>query len=670
MPSGTGLEVFRDPASVAVVGASADPAKWGHWLASGALAGRHRRRVDLVNRGGGQVLGQRCVRRLSELAEPPELVALCVPANAIERIVDEALEMGVRGFVGIAAGVPDERQLAARIRAAGARLVGPNSLGIFDAASDLRLAWGGFTAGPLAIVSQSGQIGSEIATLGARQGIGIARLVSVGNQSDVTAVEMLADLVNHRLTRMIALYLESFAGGEALFETLRELRAAGKPTVVLTVGASAASSRLARSHTGSLTSSLDVVDAACRAAGVVRVQTPAQLVTAARAFLAGTAIPAGRRVAIVADSGGQGGIAADQAAGAGLSVPSFSSALSESIGSVLSAAAAHVNPVDLAGAGERELASYAETIDRALATDEVDGAILTGYFGCYGSDTPTLAERELEVAQRLGKIAATYRKPLVVHTMGSQGPVTEELWEVGVPAFPTIEAAVFALARLADFKDVKRERPAGPVRTTRIPGGYWAAREALSAYGIPFPAARLFPFVDDTLSPPYVLKAGWLDHKTEVGGIRVALADRDAVSAAYEQMRARLGDGEYVVEEQDLREDVVEMLVGVRRDPDFGLVVAIGAGGTAAQLQRDLAVELAPVSPETAAAMIDRLRCAPLLHGWRGRARTDVVALARLVAEISQLPLEFAELELNPVRVGPAGVLAVDVLLVPEEGRS
>ncbi|WP_279579728.1 CoA-binding protein [Fodinicola feengrottensis] len=106
--------MFRDPASVAVVGASADPAKWGHWLASGALAGRHRRRVDLVNRGGGQVLGQRCVRRLSELAEPPELVALCVPANAIERIVDEALEMGVRGFVGIAAGVPDERQLAAR----------------------------------------------------------------------------------------------------------------------------------------------------------------------------------------------------------------------------------------------------------------------------------------------------------------------------------------------------------------------------------------------------------------------------------------------------------------------------------------------------------------------------------------------------------------------------
>ncbi|WP_279579743.1 acetate--CoA ligase family protein [Fodinicola feengrottensis] len=100
------------------------------------------------------------------------------------------------------------------------------------------------------------------------------------------------------------------------------------------------------------------------------------------------------------------------------------------------------------------------------------------------------------------------------------------------------------------------------------------------------------------------------------------------------------------------------------------VVVAIGAGGTAAQLQRDLAVELAPVSPETAAAMIDRLRCAPLLHGWRGRARTDVVALARLVAEISQLPLEFAELELNPVRVGPAGVLAVDVLLVPEEGRS
>ena len=261
-PADTDLRVFRDPASVAVVGATADPAKWGYWLAKGALAGRHRREVYLVNRSGAEILGEASHRCLGELPATPELVALCVPPAHIGAVVDEALALGARGFLGITAGVPDEAAIARRITDAGARLVGMNSLGIYDSSTELRLAWGDFTPGPIAVISQSGQLGSEIANLAARAGLGVSRFVSIGNQSDVRAGELLGDLIADGTTRVVALYLESFSAGEHLIDTLTRLRGAGKHTVLLTVGGSEASTRLARSHTGSLTSNLDVVDAA------------------------------------------------------------------------------------------------------------------------------------------------------------------------------------------------------------------------------------------------------------------------------------------------------------------------------------------------------------------------------------------------------------------------
>ena len=284
----SGLGVFRDPASVAVVGASDDPAKWGYWLASGAMRGAHRRAVHFVNSRAASVLGQACAPSVSALSEVPDLVALCVPAAHVDTVVDEALERGVRGFLGITSGIADEAALAAKITAHDARLIGTNSLGIYDATSELQLMWGSPTPGPMAIVSQSGQLGSELAAIGRRDGLGVSRFVSIGNQSDVTATELLSDLAAHDATRVIALYLESFVDGEALFETLSGLRSAGKPTVLMTVGASTASARLARTHTGSMTSPLDVVDAVCRAAGVVRVNTPSEVVDVARGFSDGS----------------------------------------------------------------------------------------------------------------------------------------------------------------------------------------------------------------------------------------------------------------------------------------------------------------------------------------------------------------------------------------------
>lgn len=669
----TDLRVFSDPSSVAVVGASEDNAKWGYWLASGALAGAHRRSVHLVNGRATTVLGQSCATTISELPEAPELVALCVPAAHVDGVVDAALARGTRGFLGITSGVADDAALAARITAAGARLIGTNSLGIYDAPNELRLMWGVPTPGPMAIVSQSGQLGSELIAIGRRHGLGVSRFISIGNQSDVTATEVLADLAGHDDTRVIALYLESFTDGEALFDALAMLRAAGKPTVLLTVGASNASSRLARTHTGSLTSPLDVVDAACRAAGVVRVATPAELIDVAQGFLAVPTVR-GRRVAIVGDSGGQSGIAADVAAAAGLVVPQFDDHLAAELGARLPAGAACTNPVDLAGAGEQDLGNYADIVERVSTAGDVDAVLLTGYFGCYGQDVPDLTAAEVAVARRIAATAHAIGIPVLVHTMAPNSAAAQTLWDHGVPTYGRIEAATRVLAALADATPTPKA-PA-PERILGLPDtetGYWSARALLARAGVAFPrGAVVRNSVDldaaaDDLEAPLVLKAAWLEHKSGVGGVRINLHARSDLHAAFDDMAARLGAGEYVLEEQDRRPDIVEVLIAARRDPHLGPVVVVGAGGTETEVLRDIRMECAPVTAHTATAMLEGLRMAPLLHGWRGRAPVDIAALADAVVVVSRLIAarpDIAEIELNPLRANASGAIAVDALVI------
>lgn len=666
----TDLSVFHDPASVAIVGASDTRSKWGYWLATGALEGNHRRRVDLINQRARQICGVPTTPTLRDLTEVPELVALCVPPAQVPDVVTEALELGVRGFLGITSGVTDEPELATRIRAAGARLIGTNSLGMVDTATDLQLAWGRFKAGPLAIVSQSGQVGSELAILGARKGLGVSRFVSAGNASDVTPTELLLDLVRHEQTRVVAVYLESFAEGEALFAAMRTVRDSGRPVLLLTVGGTAASAGLARSHTGSLTTSLDIVDAACRAAGIARMHTPSELIATAQALLT-TVPPAGRRVAIVGDSGGQCGIAADAAAELGLSIPEFSNAQREALAALLPAGAATSNPVDLAGAGERNLNSYATITEAALQNEDMDAALITGYFGRYTKDIPELAEPEAAIAQRIGRFARKIDKPVVVHSMAPEGPTASALWAAGVPVFGRVADA---LAAVRGMTVTKIEVPTVSVPPTAgVVAGYRAARERLAAYGIEFPTgltARSRTGIEKAtrqLAGPWVLKAAWIAHKTEMGGVRIGLTEVTDVLAAYDEMVERLGPGEYLIEEQDRRADTVEVLVGARRDPNLGPLIVVGAGGTAAEVHRDLAMEMAPVSGKTAVSMLRRLRCAPLFDGWRGRPAVDIEALAEVVRTVSQVIAaspEVAEVELNPVLAGPAGAVAVDALIV------
>ncbi|NIH80705.1 acetate--CoA ligase family protein [Amycolatopsis viridis] len=668
-PVADDLSPLWAPRSVAVVGASDNPAKWGYWLASGALSGGGRRAVHLVNHRGGSVCGVPVARSLRELGGPVDLTAVVVPAAVVEETVTDALDLGSRALLVISDGVQRLpggsallRDLARRAREAGARLLGPSSLGIVDSAQELRLAWGHFTPGPVGIVTQSGQVGSELAHLLHRHGSGVSRFASVGAQADITFEELLAGLAAHPATTAVIGYLEGVRDAAGFLSAARALRAAGKPLVVLAVGDSAAGSAAARSHTGALTGSMDVLDAACRAVGAVRARTPAEAAALAHALAAGVR-PRSDRIVVVSDSGGQGALAADVAAAAGLRVTPLGSGTRARLAEALPDGPAPGNPVDLAGAGEQDLSSYAAAAE-AVASD-AGAVVLTGYFGRFGVDSPGLGEAECAVAHRLTRLARTV--PVVVHSMAEDGPAVNVLVRGGIPVFSDVETTLRAVAgclrwERAVARDVPAPAPVGEGDRCSYP----AAREMLREAGIPVPEAGTARSAEEavTLAGSWpgatVLKAD-LDHKTEAGGVVLGLRTAGEVAAAHRDLTARLGLDSVVVERMDERAGVVEVLVGMRHDPVFGRVVVVSSGGVEAELWRDTVLELAPVDEAGATAMLTRLRSHPRLLGWRGAPGVDIPALTRAIAAVSRMPV--ATCEINPLRAGADGVLAVDALV-------
>lgn len=670
LPERTASSMFGNPTSVAVVGASGDPAKWGHWLAKGAQIGEHRRPVYFVNRSGVEVLGAPSYPTLGELPEVPELVAIAVPGHLVAGVIREALELGSRAFVVVAASMDEEAETAELLRAHGARMIGPNSLGIYAAEGELQLMWGSMRPGSLAIVSQSGQLGSEIAAIGARSGVGVSRFVSLGNQTDMAAAEVVRSIIGDGPTRTIGIYVEDFSDAQNLFAAIREATESGIKVILLTTGASDASRELAQSHTGAMTSSMDLVDAACRAAGALRVRTPAELVQIA-SYLDRRDAPAGPRVAVISDSGGQGGIAADEAARLGIELPELSPALRGRLEALLTEAASSRNPIDLAGSGEANLDVYAE-LPRLLAeSGEVDAVVVSGYFCSYGHDMVPLIPAEEAVADKLAQVSAV---PVVVHAMAPDSAVSQRLRDAGVPVTGRIEDALLALAASQRLQSVQPDlAPAGAqIRA----GSQTDIRLALAASGIPFPELRVARDAEEAaaaateLGDTVVLKAAWLAHKTEAGGVALGLRGPSAVRVAFREMHANIGDGDYTIEVQDTREHLAEFIVSARRDPAFGAIVSVGAGGTETEIWGDIAIDIAPVSRAGASEMIARLRSSRLLAPWRGRPALNAESLASIVANLGAALAaspEISEIELNPVRVGVDGALAVDCLAVLSE---
>lgn len=369
-------------------------------------------------------------------------------------------------------------------------------------------------------------------------------------------------------------------------------------------------------------------------------------------------------------------IAADAVEAAGLSVPEIGAPARERLREVLWEQSAVANPVDLAGMGEQDPGSYAATVEALLAAEEVDAVLMTGYFGGYaasegglGGGGTALADGEREAARLIAARHGATAKPLVVQSMYPGSPSCRTLAAAGIPVFDATEDAARALAATLAGRTapgiVPLPQPAAPMEET----GYTRIRAALEAAGLAFPTAREVHDESELLAAvagfpgPYVLKALHLLHKSDAGGVALGPAGTDEVLAAFREMHARLGAPAYSVEAMADLSDGIELIVGVNRDPRFGPVAMVGLGGVLAESLRDVAFTLAPVTAGRALDLLRGLRTAALLDGVRGRPPVDVAAAAAAIETITAFAAahpEIAELEVNPLLVGPRGALALD----------
>jgi len=608
---------------------------------------------------------------------------IAVGAAGIESAVDDAIAAGARAIVGITAGLGEsgdlglavERRIVEKVRAAAGVLIGPNCLGIADTGSELDLTSQDFPAGAVGLISQSGNLTLELALLATGARVGFSRVVSVGNQADLDVADLIDCLREHEATRMIAAYVEDFRNGRRFARAAERAVRAGKPVVLLTVGESGPAVRAARSHTGALVSDSIAVDAACRASGMIRVHTPKEIIDLAQALLMPSPM-SGSRAGVFGDGGGHVALAADQLIANGLQLPELSEAASARISAVLPPTATTRNPVDMAGGGEQDFHNYERVATLLAESDEVDAVVMTGYFGGYSGQSDDFRRLEIEVAETMASSARANRCPLVVQTMYPAAPPMDRLRAQGVPVYADIEAAARALGRVAarqalppsGVPEPLTDEDRGPLRA-----GYFEARDLVAGAGVPTSDARPVRTIADAraaaraLGFPIALKALASDHKSDAGGVRLAIDSQEALGHAFDEMAQRLRPDLFSVERMAQLDEGIELLIGVRRDQRFGPIALVGLGGVYSEIFRDVATALAPVTYEIARSLILSLRGSQLLLGARGRPPLDLAGAASALVAIAELAARrpaITELEVNPLLVLADRVVGLDARVV------
>ena len=677
------------PRVVAVVGAGRRRGSPGHEVVRSLLAGDVSGTVYPVNPKARSICGVPAFANLSSVPERVDLAIVAVPAENVSKVLEEAAQCGVRAVTVITAGFAEtgragakvETELLSMAREHGMRIVGPNCLGLVNTDPDVRLN-ATFTGldplpGRLALISQSGAVGIALAEQASAAGVGLSCFVSVGNKLDVSSNDLLCFLERDERTSVIALYLESL-GNPRKFARIARRIGERKPIVALKAGRSTAGARGARSHTAAAATPEVTVEALLRGAGVIKVDRLEELLDVSALLLAAP-LPAGRRVALVGNSGGPLILAADACEANGLLVAELDGDTKSALEGTLVAAGATSNPVDMTADGT------SETLERALEIVLSDAAIdsvivvVTDVLALTGDDARATVKA----------VAARFDKPVVACVLG-RTPVEHE--DQGVAEIPSPERAASALAHLCRYSEW-RHRPkissdqvtvieqASVVREivsnqlAEAPSGGWleldVAARLLGSCGLPVLATQAVFNADEaattaeSLGFPVVLKArsGDLVHKSDVGGVVISLPSASAVRSAYEEMERRLGAkmGGAVV--QPMAQAGVEAIVGLTVDPVFGPVVMVGLGGVMTDVLGDRAFAVPPLSPDEAEEMVSSLRAAPLLDGFRGTAPVDrkaLVAVVEQVARIAEEVPELVELDLNPVIVTPDGALIVD----------
>jgi acetyl coenzyme A synthetase (ADP forming)-like protein len=690
------LRHFFAPRSIAVVGASRERGTVGgeifHNLVDGGFGGV----VYPVNESAEVVQSVRAYRSVGEIDGQVELAVVAVPAAAVPAVARECADEGVAALVVISAGFAElggdgeggerERALLDICRRSGMRLIGPNCLGVINAAKDVRLnatfAPEAPAAGKVGFLSQSGALGLAMIDLASERRLGLSSFASIGNRADITGNDVLEYWESDPNTDVALLYIESFSDPRRFSRVARRI-GRQKPIVVVKSGRSQAGARATSSHTGAMLSGSDMtVGALFHQSGVIRTDTLAEMLDVA-SLLANQPLPAGQRVGIVTNAGGPGVMCADACEAAGLEIPELPDEVRERLRELLPPEAALNNPIDMIATATAE--TYRDVIGTLGEWEGIDALIVIFV-------RPLLTRAE-DVAGAVGEAAAGLAREITIQTVFmSERDRRSAGAGRAVPSAVYPEDAARALARVVRysewrarppqpapvFDDVDAESAAITIAEALGAGETWLGvdrlRALLDAHRIPLARQETAAdpagagHVADAIGGRVALKAVGPEivHKTDLGAVELGLAGGAEVSWAAIQMDERLsaqGVAREAFAVQAMVEDGVEMLLGVVGDEIFGPVIACGAGGVQAELIKDVAVRVCPIGHDDAADMIRSLATYPLLTGYRGSPTTDLASLEELLLRLSAMVEghhELAELDLNPVIVGPHGAVVVD----------
>jgi acetyl coenzyme A synthetase (ADP forming)-like protein len=683
------------PRTVAVIGASRDPASVGGALFRNLLRWGFTGTVYPVNPAAHSIAGVRAYPDVADLPEAPDLAFIAVPAKHVFEIARQCAAKGVRALCVLTAGFAEtgksgaaaQKELLDVCRASGMRLVGPNCMGLVNTSGQVRLL-GTFAPveppeGNVAMISQSGALGLALMAQAGQMGLGVSSFISIGNKADVSGNDMLQYLEADEATDVVLLYLESF-GNPRRFARIARRVARAKPIVAVKSGRTATGARAASSHTAALAESDQAADALFKQTGIIRVNTLAEFFSVAR-LLASQPIPTGNRMGILTNGGGPGIIAADAAVAAGLEIPTLGEFTQARLRKVLPAAATVINPVDMiAAAGPAQYQACLE-----ILCDDPDLDALLVIF------IPPLATPTREVAQVLSDVLAArpnlHRPVLAVffdpYSSVVSVPVSEQTAgsrsKRSVPVYTFPESAVAALAAATRY-GTWRAAPTGSIVEIDVDrdevhrvlaaneSGGWLSQDEvarlLGAAGISILRSKTARSDEEAaaraieIGRPIAMKAHEpaVLHKSDVGGVILNVAPADAAKA-YQQLRSNLAAHGITLQAASLMPMArpgVETIAGVTHDQVFGPLVAFGSGGYLVELIGDVVFRVLPLTDADAAEMVRSTRAHRLLKGYRGSPEADIEAVERLLLQLGALAEaapQIAEVDLNPVIVHPKG---------------
>ena len=677
------VELILDPASVAIVGLSDDPAKHG-----GRVLGHLNRlgfqgQVWGVNPRLPEVPGVEVFPALRSLPAPPDVIVCAVPAGAVVDVVTEAGDVGAGVVIVFAGGFAEigedgsrlQERLMAAASGSGVRVLGPNSGGVIRPANGVALSFltcldrpaDQIRSGPVGLVSQSGGTGSYLHNLAAARGSGFAASISTGNEADLDAADAIAALVDRPEVSAIAVVLETVRRGPEFVAALRRAREAGKPVVVCRLGRSQRGQSLMVTHTGALAGPARVLDGVLDAEGATIAETPGDLLEIAE-VMARARIPAGDRVGVVTHSGGIAILLSDLAEANGVVLPPPGDELRSTLAPLLELGAA-VNPLDMGGiiGGPHR---FAQVVDAFARSDDFDMVLAVST-----AHPPAYTE-----ARARDLVSLQLDKPVVYLWMA--GDVAAHgmaiLREAGAPFTEEPRAAMAALAGLARLVDASPEPGRGATFDIKVTGtsSEHASKVLLRGLGAPVVAGGLATTVEEavqiaeTIGYPVVLKvsSAQIPHKTEIGGLRIGINDESGIGKAYTEV-IRAGDvvpgaviDGILVERQV---SGLEMIVGAVRDPTFGPMVLVGLGGVFAESFDDAVTAPLPISRSGALRMISRMRGRGVLSSNRTGVQPDIDSLAAVVVRIGEIVdnSDLEEIEINPLVWDGASWVALDALV-------